>query len=177
MTDGNTFLQAAGLGNMARIEQVGSTNLPLGIGGTPNGQPRQQQQQLRNTIDKLLGNTIQLNETRSVDLDKTYQSAPHSALGLGVAVSGRATIVNADVAEHLASFQDPIKSLLGVALHRDTRVIIKRRFVQGGDAQPLPERAPGRTVSVKTEEREVVLARCGAGTCPFRRGPPPLNSR
>lgn len=175
MTDGNTFLQAAGLGNMARIEEVGSTNLPLGIGGTPNGQARQTQ--LRNTIDQLLGNTIQLNETRSVDLDKTYQSAPHSALGLGVAVSGRATIVNADVAEHLASFQDPIKSLLGVALHRDTRVIIKRRFVQGGDAQPLPERAPGRTVSIKTEEREVVLARYGAGTCPSRRGLPLLNAR
>ena len=59
------------------------------------------------------------------------------------------------------SFRDPIKSLLGVGIHRDTRVIIKRRFVQGGDAQVIPERAPGRTVSVRTEEREVVLARYG----------------
>lgn len=32
----------------------------------------------------------------------------------------------------VAEFQDPIKALLGVAVHRDTRVIIKRRFVQGG---------------------------------------------
>ena len=39
------------------------------------------------------------------------------------------------------SFRDPIKSLLGVGIHRDTRVIIKRRFVQGGDAQVIPERA------------------------------------
>ena len=40
-------------------------------------------------------------------------------------------------------------------------MIIKRRFVQGGEAQVIPERAPGRTVSVRTEEREVVLARYG----------------
>lgn len=40
-------------------------------------------------------------------------------------------------------------------------VIIKRRFVQGADAQVIPERAPGRLVSVKTEEREVALARYG----------------
>ena len=44
-------------------------------------------------------------------------------MGLTVGVSGRATIVNADVASHLAEFQDPIKSLLGVGIHRDTRVI------------------------------------------------------
>jgi hypothetical protein len=66
------------------------TNLPLGVGGTKSGQTRSAN--LRNSIDKLLGNDIQLSPTRAVDLDKTYQSAPHAAMGLGLAVSGRATI-------------------------------------------------------------------------------------
>lgn len=157
LPDGNVFLQQAGLGNMARTEQIGSTNLPLSVGGTPNGQQRLGN--LRNTINQLLGGNIQLNETRAVDLDKTYASAPQAAMGLTVGVSGRATVVNAEVASHLAEYQDPIKALLGVSLHRDHRIIIKRRYVQGSDAQVIPERAPGRTVSVKTEEREVVLAR------------------
>ena len=102
MTDGNTFTQYAGLGNMQRLEQPTGTNLPLGIGGTPDGSKRAGN--LRNTIDKLLGDQIQLNMTRAVDLDQTYQSAPMAAVGLGVAVSGRATIVNADVASHRRFF-------------------------------------------------------------------------
>lgn len=32
----------------------------------------------------------------------------------------------------------------------------------GGDAEIIPERAPGRTLSVKEEEREVALGRYGA---------------
>ncbi len=112
MTDGNTFLQATGLGNMSRIEQTGSTNMPLGIGGMSNGAARTPGGgNLRNTIDRLLGGDITLNPTRAVDLDRTYASAPQAAMGLTVGVSGRATIVNADVASHLSEFQDPIKAL------------------------------------------------------------------
>jgi hypothetical protein len=85
-------MQQAGLGNMARLEQVGSTNLPLGVGGIPGGGARSTAGNLRNTISQLLGGNIQLNETRAVDLDATYQSAPHAAMGLTVGVSGRATI-------------------------------------------------------------------------------------
>ena len=110
LPDGNVFMQQAGLGNMARTEEIGSTNLPLSVGGTPNGQQRLVN--LRNTIDRLLGGNIQLNETRAVDLDKTYSSAPQAAMGLTVGVSGRATVVNAEVASHLAEYQDPIKALV-----------------------------------------------------------------
>ena len=99
--DGNTFTQFAGLGNMQRLEMPTSTNLPLGVGGgTRDGRARNNAGNLQNTISRLLGDNIQLNMTRSVDLDATYQSAPMAAVGLGVAVSGRATIVNADVASH-----------------------------------------------------------------------------
>lgn len=86
MATGNTFLQAVGLGNQARLEEVGSTNLPLGIGGTPSGAARDGG--LRNTINKLLGDDITLNTTRSVDLDRSYASAPQAAMGLTVAVRG-----------------------------------------------------------------------------------------
>ena len=111
MATGNTFLQATGLGNMARLEEVGSTNLPLGIGGTPSGAARDTD--LRNTIDKLLGNEITLNTTRAVDLDRSYASAPQAAMGLTVAVSGRATVVNADVAtQHVVGVHDGVSSPL-----------------------------------------------------------------
>ena len=68
MTDGNTFTQFAGLGNMQRLEQPTGTNLPRSIGGGTRDGKARDTTNLRNTIDKLLGDSIQLNMTRAVDL-------------------------------------------------------------------------------------------------------------
>ena len=117
---------------------------------------------IRQSVATLLGTGIALTQNKSVDLDRVYGSAAHNSLGLQVAISGRAEVVQSDVAAHLGEYQDPIKSVLNVAVANAPRVIVRRRFAVGGKAEIIPERAPGRTVAVKEEEREVVMARYGA---------------
>ena len=66
-----------------------------------------------------------------------------------------------DVADALASYQDPIKAILGVGVHKDQRILIKRKYVVGGQATITPERAPARTVAIQEDVREVMLTRYG----------------
>ena len=77
----NTFLRARGDGS-----QVPITGTNRG-GGTGDENPVAR---LRSTLTKLLGGDVSLTMTTSqaVDLD-AYQGAPHAAMGLQVAVSGR----------------------------------------------------------------------------------------
>lgn len=46
-------------------------------------------------------------------------------------------------------------------MHRDAKIIIKRKYIQGGGAMITPERAPARLVSVQEDVREVMLTRYG----------------
>ena len=77
-------------------------------------------------------------------------------------IHGTATQIQIDVADALASFQDPNKALLGVGVHQDQKIIIRRRYVVGGAASIVPERAPARTVSVREDARSIMLTRYGA---------------
>ena len=66
------------------------------------------------------------------------------------------------MATHLAGFQDPIKAIFGMRVEESKKVVIKRKYVVGGSAIVVPERAPARSVAVKEDIREVELARYGA---------------
>lgn len=85
-------------------------------------------------------------------------------IGVPQAIHGTATSVQVDVADALASYSDPIKAILGVGIHRDQKILIKRKYVVGGQATITPERAPARTVAVQEDVREVMLTRYG-GMC------------
>ena len=54
-----------------------------------------------------------------------------------------------------------MQAILGVGVHRDAKIIIKRKYIQGGGAMITPERAPARLVSVQEDVREVMLTRYG----------------
>ena len=88
MASDNVFLTALGNGS-----QVPITGTNRG-GGTGDENPVAR---LRTTLTKLLGgdDSLTMTTSQAVDLD-AYQGAPHAAMGLQVAVSGRATVVNAD---------------------------------------------------------------------------------
>lgn len=117
----NTFLTAFGNGSHSKDPASGHNGL-ASIGS--------QQERARQTVAVLFGDDgAKLTANRSIDLDNVYGSAPHSSLGLQVAIAGRATVVQADVAAHLLEHQDPIRSILGVSIADSHRVIIKRRFV------------------------------------------------
>jgi hypothetical protein len=100
MASDNVFLTALGNGS-----QVPITGTNRG-GGTGDENPVAR---LRSTLTKLLGgdDSLTMTTSQAVDLD-AYQGPPRAAMGLQVAVSGRATVVNADVAQHLIEYQDPI---------------------------------------------------------------------
>lgn len=117
----NTFLTRYGNGSHSKDPASGHNGL-ASIGS--------QQERARQTVEVLFGGEgAKLTANRSIDLDNVYGSAPHSSLGLQVAIAGRATVVQADVAAHLLEHQDPIRSILGVSIADSHRVIIKRRFV------------------------------------------------
>jgi len=146
----NTFLTHVGLGSQ---QLVGSSGNPA-LGGD-------RLQTIRQTVRQLYGPNVAVETNRMVDID-LYQSNPMSAKGLAVHLQGAAEVVSVNVAENLAQHQDPIKVLLGTRIVDAPRVIIKRRCVRGaGAAEPIPERAPGRLVSVQEQEREIVLQRHG----------------
>ena len=94
------------------------------------------------------------------DLDAMVK-APHATTGIPYAISGTATNVQVEVAQRLTGFQDPIKAIMGVGVHRDQKIIIRRQYVAGGGAGPVPERAPARTVAIQEDSREVMLTRYG----------------
>jgi hypothetical protein len=67
-----------------------------------------------------------------------------------------------NIASKLASFEDPIKSIMPVSVHKTNRIIVKRKYVVGGAASIVPERSAARTVAVREDEREIMLTRYGA---------------
>ena len=77
-------------------------------------------------------------------------------------------MINQKVAIWMASFEDPIKSVLGTAVVREQKIIVTRKYVVGGSALITPERAPARTVSIREDAREEVLCRYGGASkvCP-----------
>jgi hypothetical protein len=112
------------------------------------------------TAAALLGNTATFATTSSINLDMR-QGALHSTTGIPVAIGGTATVVSQKVGLWLAGFQDPIKAILGVGVHRDEKIIIRRKYVVGQSATITPERAPARTVAIQEDVREVTLTRYG----------------
>lgn len=88
-------------------------------------------------------------------------SRSHATTGIPYAISGTATVVQSTVSAKLATFVDPIKAILGTAVHETQRIIIKRKYVAGGGAHIVPEHASARTVAIREDIREVMLSRYG----------------
>ena len=148
----STYLHSSGAGNF-RDQQNGAHAGTPSIGNTDK---------IRQSVSTLLGTNVALTQNKSIDLDRVYGSAAHNSLGLQVAVSGRAEVVQSDVAAHLGEYQDPIKAVLNVAVANAPRVIVRRRFAVGGKAEIIPERAPGRTVAVREEVGTTINAAVAA---------------
>ena len=113
----------------------------------------------QNAISDILGDAIITPVmSRNLDLQQGY---PHATTGIPYAIQGSATLINVDVSEYLASFQDPIKAILGTSIHREAKVIVSRKYVVGGRALITPEHAPARTVSIQEDSRETIMTRYG----------------
>ena len=91
----STYLHHNGAGNF-RDERRGAHAGTPSIGNTDK---------VRQSVQTLLGDNVALTTNKSVDLDRVYGSASHNSLGLQVAISGRADVVQSDVAAHLGEYQ------------------------------------------------------------------------
>jgi len=88
----STYLHHSGTGAYRNENNGANTTMPSGgVGNKPS-----------DLVAMLLGNGVVLTDNKSFDLDRVYGSAPHNSLGLQVAISGRADVVQADVAAHLS---------------------------------------------------------------------------
>ena len=74
----------------------------------------------------------------------SYEGYPHSTTGLPYALHGTATVINQEVAGKLAGYQDPIKAVMPVGIHKTKKIIIRRKFTVGGQVTAVPERSAAR---------------------------------
>lgn len=76
-----------------------------GFGGTVN--PAEIGSRIRSEVQKLLGDSITVEKHQNTNLD-AWKSHDMLKAGLAFQLSGRATIVQARVASHLTTFDDPL---------------------------------------------------------------------
>ena len=90
------------------------------------GTPEEGQERLRETVRSLLGGNVRLSEQFASGDIGLYSGAPHTTTGLAYALHGRATVVSMNIASKLASFEDPIKSIMPVAIHNSKFAPVER---------------------------------------------------
>ena len=100
----------------------------------------------------------------TIHVNPTQIQTGHSSddRGLKYQIEGRATRLEVDIGNSLATYQDPIKAMFSTRICEGQKVQVFRKFVVGGEAVPTPERAPARIVKVQEDMKEVKLIRYGA---------------
>jgi hypothetical protein len=111
---------------------------------------------IEGAVADLLG-TSMITPVMSRNLD-LFTGHPHSTTGIPYAIQGTAKVIQVGVSEYLAGFSDPIKTILGTSIHRESKVIITRKYVVGGRSLITPEHAPARTVAIQEDAREVMAS-------------------
>lgn len=110
-------------------------------------------------IKAILGEGISLARTMNNGQMSLYEGPAQSTYGIPFAIDGTASVIEDKVAVWIAGFRDPIKAIFDTSVHRSQKVIFKRKWVKGGQALVVPERAPARTISVAFDQREERLTR------------------
>jgi len=147
-------------GNFGQTDLLGSTvNAKLAKRAKNDGRTNADDRGIKGTVADLIGDAV-VTPVLSRNLDM-MQGYPHSTTGIPYAIQGSATMINVDVSEYLAAFQDPLKVILGTSIHKEAKVIITRKYVVGGRSLITPEHAPARTVSIQEDAREVMMTRYG----------------
>lgn len=95
----------------------------------------------------------------------TAYSTPHATSSLAQLqredVERSEKILNVEVASKLAGYEDPIKLVLPPILQEAAVLYVRRKYVVGGVACEVPERAPAPVSMVQEDVREVRLKRYG----------------
>ena len=146
-------------GNFARAPYATTDWTTSNINGRIAKRARVDGRSLQENVQAVLGSSnVTTVTSRNLDL---LQGHPHSTTGIPYAIQGTASVINVDVSEYLATFQDPLKAILQTTIHQEAKVIVTRKYVVGGRSLITPEHAPARTVSIQEDAREVMMTRYG----------------
>lgn len=143
----------------------------ISFGGTqPNGLDPREVDPNGPDWDELLGNGAanarrtygRLVETTE---NEARENLPHATSTLRMIqredVLRSEKIINVEVASMLAGYEDPIKLLLPPVMQAAAVVHVRRKYVVGGIAARVPERAPAPVSMVQEDVRKVRLHRYG----------------
>lgn len=90
------------------------------------------------------------------------RSLDHATTGIPYSIKGTAELIQQRVAHALATYSDPVKLVLPVAMKLSQKVVVRKKYVVGGGTTITPEHAPARIVSLREEEVEFVQVRFGS---------------
>jgi hypothetical protein len=133
----------------------GTTDYPTNTIGSVFGDAKTVGSNLR----KILGSEISLSRAMNMGAMTLYEGPGQSTYGIPFAIDGTATVVEDRISLLMAGFEDPIKAVFATSVHPSQKIIFKRKYVKGGQALVVPERAPARTVSVAFDQREERMTR------------------
>lgn len=128
-------------------------------GGMPGATFGRDASTLGKNARAILGDTVSITRNFNGNDIGLHEGPSQSTYGIPFAINGRATVVEDEISIWMASKQDPIKSVFGISLHADQKVVFKRKYVKGGQALIVPERAPARTISIAFDQREERMTR------------------
>jgi len=143
-----------------RVVAASSSTAQTSRGGFGYGDGTDLYTTMTSVASKMFGGGTSVTQTGYQNLD-LREGPNHTTTGIPYAIHGTATLVQQRVATALGNYQDPIRLVLPTAVHRDRTIVIRRKFVVGGQAIITPERAPARTVAIREDQRTVVLTRYG----------------
>jgi hypothetical protein len=111
-------------------------------------------------VAALLGHSTQVQGYRNPNLD-TRSGPAHSTTGLQYAISGDTKVVEQTVGAWLASYEDPIRAILPMAISNASSIKVARQFVTGGGVTLVPEHASAPTVAIQEDYRTIEMDRYG----------------
>lgn len=110
----------------------------------------------------VLGDEQNMGHLMSVGRADIHESAPHQTTSLGYAINGTAKVFADTVTAWMANYVEPMKVIMGTMVVNEETVIITREYLVGGGCQITAERALAPTISLKEDQRKVVLNTYGA---------------
>jgi hypothetical protein len=110
----------------------------------------------------IMGDATSLGTSMNLGRTDIHESAPHATTSLAYAINGTARLFADTVTAWMAGYVEPMKVVMGTIVVEEESVLITREYLVGGGCQITAERSLAPTISLKEDQRRVVLNTYGA---------------
>jgi hypothetical protein len=136
------------------------TGVNIGLAGAPVQQNGADS--INSGARAVLGDAANMGHLMNLGRSDIHESAPHATTSLAYAINGTARVFADQVTAWMAGYVEPMKVVMGTLVVEEETVIITREYLVGGGCQITAERALAPTISLKEDQRKVVLNTYGA---------------